>query len=194
MIRFTEEWLADRQKKMGGRSSRTTSRVSGKANVLGEVIKSAVKKSAHAIALALLDKNPDRIKGQQEHYEQVRVFYYFECHHQGIYHLLHSTPNGGQRTKATGGKLKAEGQKKGYPDMSLDAARGKYHGLRIELKYGKSGAKEEQKEWLNRLTSEGYYCALCVGHNEAIEVIMSYWHLEAGASMSLRERDEVWRI
>ncbi len=190
MLRFSEEWLAERQKKQGACG---TQKRKG-TNVLGEVIKSAVKKSAHAIALALLDKNPDLVKGNQEHFEQVRVFDYFERHHQGIYTRLHSTPNGGHRSKATAGKLKAEGQKKGYPDMSLDAARGKYHGLRIELKHGKNRASDEQKEWLRLLTAEGYYCALCVGHNEAIEVIMTYWHLEPGASMPGRERDEAWQM
>lgn len=194
MLRFSEEWLADRQKKMGSRMRSQTASIKSKTNVLGEAVKVAVKRSAHAIALSLLDKNPDLLKGQQEHFEQVRVFHYFEVHHQGIYQLLHSTPNGGQRSKATAGKLKAEGQKKGYPDMSLDAPRGRYHGLRVELKHGKNSASLEQKEWLNRLTKEGYYCALCVGHNEAIEVIMSYWHLEPGASLPLRERDEAWRI
>ncbi len=41
--------------------------------------------------------------------------------------------------------MKAEGQKKGYPDMSLDKACGIYHGMRIELKEpnGKAPTKEQ---------------------------------------------------
>ena len=43
-------------------------------------------------------------------------------------------PNGGKRQRGAAGRIRAEGGKKGYPDILLDAARGAYHGCRIEMK------------------------------------------------------------
>ena len=43
--------------------------------------------------------------------------------------LLFHVPNGGARSKATAGRLKAEGVKPGVPDLCLPVPRGAYHGL-----------------------------------------------------------------
>ncbi|WP_426575296.1 hypothetical protein ACP179_00020 (plasmid) [Xenorhabdus stockiae] len=63
-------------------------------------------------------------------------FHHCEINAPDIYKRLHSTPNGGLRHKKTGEHLRAEGQRKGYPDVSLDLARGCYHGMRLEFKHG----------------------------------------------------------
>lgn len=137
------------------------------------------KPSPHAVALAALAKNPELLKGNQEHFEQAFIFDYFERKHPDIYALLHATPNGGKRSKATAGKMKAEGQKKGYPDMSLDMARGIYHGMRIELKApGGPAPTNEQIEWMHKLREEGYYVVLAYGAEEAITAILEYVNLQ----------------
>ena len=80
--------------------------------------------------------------------------------------MLAHIPNEGKRTKSTGGRLKKEGLRKGYPDIVLNISRQEYHGLFLELKR-KRGSKitKEQKEWIIKLNRQG---------NEAWEFIYAY--------------------
>ena len=89
--------------------------------------------------------------------------------------LMYHIPNEGQRSRATGGRLRAEGLKKGVPDICLPVARMGFHGLYIELKRIKNGrATEEQRAWLKKLTAEGYLACICHGWQAAAEVITDY--------------------
>ena len=88
--------------------------------------------------------------------------------------LLYHVPNGGKRDIATAKKLKAEGVKAGVPDICLPVARGKYHGLYIELKVGKNKTTENQDMWLEALNKNGYYTDVCYGWEEASKVITDY--------------------
>lgn len=88
--------------------------------------------------------------------------------------LLYHIPNGGKRDIATAKKLKAEGVKAGVPDICLPVARGKYHGLYIELKVGKNKTTENQDMWLEALNKNGYYTDVCYGWEEASKVITDY--------------------
>lgn len=63
------------------------------------------------------------------------------------------------------------------PDLFLPAARGGYHGLFIELKYGKNKTTAKQDEWLEKLNKQGYAVSICYGCNEAIEKILKYLKL-----------------
>lgn len=92
--------------------------------------------------------------------------------------LIYHVPNGGQRSVAVAGKLKAEGVKAGVPDICLPVARGIYHGLYIELKAGRNKATAEQEWWLSALSEEGYKAILCRGWEMAAEAILAY--LEEG--------------
>lgn len=89
--------------------------------------------------------------------------------------LMYHVPNGGYRNKAEAGRFRAQGVKSGVPDIVLPVARGGYHGLYIELKRTVGGrVSEEQREWLDRLTAQGYYTAVCRGWEEAKNVIEGY--------------------
>jgi hypothetical protein len=88
--------------------------------------------------------------------------------------MLVAVPNGGYRTKATAGMLKAEGVQAGYPDLLLDVARGPYHGLRIEMKTAIGVVSKEQKDWIERLTRHGYRAVVCRGWVDAKNEIVSY--------------------
>jgi hypothetical protein len=89
--------------------------------------------------------------------------------------FLYHVPNGGKRTKATAGRLKAEGVKSGVPDINLDVPRRGFHGLRIELKRVKGGKQEEtQKRWIAGLTVNGYCARFCKGWKEAVDLITWY--------------------
>jgi hypothetical protein len=113
-----------------------------------------------------------------EHDEQVALFAWaaeMEAAHPELA-MLHATPNGGYRPMATAAKLKAEGVKAGYPDISLDVARGRWHGLRIELKRAdkRNHASEAQQAWIARLRHFGYMATVCYGCAEAQQIIMAY--------------------
>ncbi len=93
--------------------------------------------------------------------------------------LLYHIPNEGKRSVKTGARMKAEGLKKGVPDVCLPVARGGCHGLYIELKRERSGrATQEQVAWMDALMAEGYAVSLCHGWERAAEAIEAY--LEGG--------------
>jgi len=58
--------------------------------------------------------------------------------------------------KATAGKMKAMGYKKGFPDIFIYEPRGGYYGLAIELKSKTGVVSDEQKEWQQALIVRGY--------------------------------------
>lgn len=92
--------------------------------------------------------------------------------------LLYHIPNEGKRSKFTGGKLVAEGLRKGVPDICLPVARGRYHGLYIELKRLKGGrTSPEQKQWLSDLQAVGHRAVVCNGWVAAKTEIENYLSL-----------------
>lgn len=101
---------------------------------------------------------------------------------------MFAIPNGGFRDKITAGKLKAEGVKKGVPDIFLPVTiMPAYAGLFIELKRQASdtltagGAKRragstsnEQDDWTVILRDAGYGVVVAFGWREAANQIQSY--------------------
>jgi len=93
--------------------------------------------------------------------------------------LLVHIPNGGYRNKREAMRFKAEGVRRGFPDLLLPVARGGYHSLAIEIKRQKGGTvTPEQKEWLAALNQQGYLAIICNGWHEASEAIMQYLRRE----------------
>ena len=64
--------------------------------------------------------------------------------------------------------------KKGFPDLMLNASRGGYHALFIELKTEKGKVSKEQKEMLQKLWNEGNFTCVCRGFDATIKVITAY--------------------
>lgn len=157
--------------KAGGRSQSKTD--AAKALAKAE----RVKNSPHAAELARLKKNPALLKGREEHFIQVELFYWLECDYPDIYDLTHSTPNSGKRGKLTAFTMQSEGQKKGYPDTSLDAARGAYHGLRVEIKTLTGAPSEEQTKVANLLRNQNYCVIFAYGLEATKQAFMDYWAL-----------------
>ena len=91
--------------------------------------------------------------------------------------LMYHVPNEGRRSVVTGARLKREGMKKGVSDICLPAARGKYHGLYIELKAKDGKATNEQLEFLERINEQEYFGCICRGAEQAQEVILKYLKL-----------------
>jgi hypothetical protein len=88
--------------------------------------------------------------------------------------LLEASLNGVKLTKAQAGKAKAAGMLKGALDLNLPVARGPYHGMRIEMKFGKNDMTDEQRWHAKRLQEEGWKVVTCWTWTEARDAIVEY--------------------
>jgi hypothetical protein len=91
---------------------------------------------------------------------------------------MFAIPNGGKRDPVTAVRLRDEGVKPGVPDVCLPVARQGWHGLFIELKYGRNKTTDKQNEWLDRLMEQGYLAVVVWGWNEAVAVIEAYLEMD----------------
>jgi len=113
-----------------------------------------------------------------EHDEQVELFAWAEqaqAEHPELC-MLFAIPNGGARHPAVAAQLKAEGVKAGVPDVFLACARGRWHGLFVELKRAdrSNHATSAQRAWMEMLRRYGYSAIVCYGATDAINAIMGY--------------------
>lgn len=92
--------------------------------------------------------------------------------------LLYHIPNGGSRNEREAANLKRQGVKAGVPDLCLPVARGKFHGLYIEMKYGRNKPSEHQERWITALRAQGYVAEVCYDWRQASELITEYLELE----------------
>lgn len=151
--------------------------------------------SPHKTALRQLKKRNDLYSNNMEYWDQIILLHWLELYRADLYELVYAIPNGGLRGGAAAGQMKATGQKSGYPDIALDLPRGRYHGLRIELKRGdgKGQLSESQKIWRDRLQRAGYAWVCCHGYRQAIAVLTAYADLGHGQfdGASLMEFEEL---
>lgn len=87
---------------------------------------------------------------------------------------LHAIPNGGARDPITAAKMKAEGVKRGVPDLFLPIARHGWHGLYLEMKKDKGKPSDEQKEFAAHCDTEQYAFHFCYNWREAANFIEQY--------------------
>lgn len=99
-----------------------------------------------------------------EHYEQALVIQFMRRTYPEV--LIFAIPNGGQRSAATGARLKAEGVVPGVPDLFIPA-----WGLFIEMKTLTGKVSPEQKAMIEYLQSVGYSAIVAKGANAAIAEI-----------------------
>lgn len=112
-----------------------------------------------------------------EHQEQASLFREatFRSHLDPRWGLLLAIPNGGMRSKATAGKLKAEGVRAGVPDLFLPVPMGNDSGLWIEMKRAVGGRlSTEQVWWMHQLMVQGYRVMRCNGADAAVQAILDY--------------------
>lgn len=119
-------------------------------------------------------------RSNPEHSMQVAII--AECERKGalnpLWRLVYAIPNGGHRSKAVAGKLKAEGVRKGILDLCLPIARHGFHGLYMELKISPNKPTVEQLAWIDALTVQGYFVTVVYDDPaEAIRILE--WYLEA---------------
>ena len=119
----------------------------------------------------------------REHHEQKALFIWARLQRKKFPELdaMYAIPNGGDRNRIVGAKLKAEGVKAGVPDICLPVSRRGYNALYIEMKApadasgkGKGRVRKNQLEWLERLRSHGNLAVVCLGFDEANQQIVWY--------------------
>lgn len=127
-----------------------------------------------------------------EHAEQCAVIEWAAMNQSRIpqLRLLHAIPNGGARHPAVALKLKAEGVKRGVPDLSLPVPMGDRHGLYIEMKRRGGRIEQEQKEWINDLMRLGYRVDVCWDADEAIKTIGEYLDVDSFCGEKLRDETQ----
>lgn len=112
-----------------------------------------------------------------EHAEQAAVIEWWAYAHKRFKlpeFALYAVPNGNARSFSVGKALKAEGVRKGIPDLALDAPRGSFHGLRCEMKIWPNKPSDEQVAVIAYLERTGYKVAVCWSGEQAISVIKAY--------------------
>ena len=126
--------------------------------------------------------------------EQIKLFNWAESVKDFVPELkmMYHVPNEGKRQQGTGAILKAAGLRKGVPDIVLPVARQGYHGLYIELKFGKNKPTREQEAYLQALRNAGYQSAVAYGFEQAREIIRHY--LRRGQGFDLVNCEEAVKI
>ena len=126
--------------------------------------------------------------GQPEHDEQVALFQWAEAEsfrHPEL-HWLFAVPNFagrlGNATARHGAFLRAEGRKKGVPDVFFPVPRGVYHGLVIEMKIKPNRPNDDQRQWLTALEGYGWRVHVCYSAEEAEGALLDYLALPALSS------------
>lgn len=104
-----------------------------------------------------------------EHEEQRELVRWFRQTWPGV--RIFAIPNGGARSQATAGRLKAEGVSSGVPDLFIPA-----WGLWVEMKRSKGGSvSAEQKGWIAYLESVGFCCIVGKGAEAAKGQISAFF-------------------
>lgn len=135
-----------------------------------------------------------------EHMEQVALFSWaaVQAHQWPELALMFAIPNGGHRHISVARRLKAEGVKRGVPDIFLPVlAEGRrYYGLFIELKVKPNKPTKDQLSWLERSTKLVIAAKVRYSADEARNVICEYlgrlpaWDIAGNALPMRREHDE----
>ena len=112
----------------------------------------------------------------KEHDLQAACVKWFSLQYPQYDRMLFAIPNGGHRDIRTAARLKAEGVKRGVPDLFLSVPRWHYHGLYIEMKHGKNTLTKDQEEFFKQASDLGYCCMDCYSVEEFIGIINGYIH------------------
>ena len=116
-------------------------------------------------------------EGGPEDQEQISLFTMIDLmtHRFPELRCCHHVPNGGQRSAATAGRLKAEGVRPGVPDVHLPVPHGGYCGLWIEMKRAHGGRlSPEQVDWISYLTECGHTVIVAHGADDAMQKVKKW--------------------
>lgn len=131
-----------------------------------------------------MDDKRTRVRRASEYAEQRAVIQWGQQPHirerlpelKLLFHIKNEDRSGESRNVAID---RANGVRKGVPDLCLPVARGVYHGLYIEMKSPTGRVRPEQEWWLNQLREQGYHAVVCYCWQDAVATIERYLEREA---------------
>lgn len=110
-----------------------------------------------------------------EHALQVGCVRWYRETYPQWWDLLIAIPNGGKRNIGVARKLQAEGVIAGVPDLFLAIPAGRFHGLFLELKNGKSNdTTANQRRVMLNLSLQLYKTEVVRTHEEFVKKIQEY--------------------
>lgn len=134
---------------------------------------------AYGIRRTKLSSNGSyKVKRQNEHSIQVECVKWFRYVYPRYANMLFAVPNGSQREKVTGAKLKAEGVKAGVADLLLLLSRGGFTCLCIEMKTPKGVQSAIQKAWQKEAEENGCRYVICRSVGDFINEVTNYLKLD----------------
>lgn len=107
-----------------------------------------------------------------EHDLQVACVQWFRMQYPRL--MIFAVPNGGERNIKTASRLKNEGVLSGVADLCILVPNDKFHGLFIEMKYGKNKQSQSQIDFQKYAESHGYAYCLCYDFESFICIVNSY--------------------
>ena len=114
-----------------------------------------------------------------ESLDQQAFFQWLKILYPEVYSLSTANGAGGKRNIREAARLKAEGLKKDFPDISIYWPIHPFHGLFIEMKDKATGrATLGQKEKVLELNRAGYCARFAFGLDEAINIATAYLEQE----------------
>jgi hypothetical protein len=135
------------------------------------------RKGAGRIVAPRTPQKPAQRVVATEHAEQAALIAWADGHAGRLpaLGLLLAIPNGARTSMSVARRLKAEGLRKGCPDLFLaQPARG-FCGLWLEMKRTRGGrVAPEQRQWHTALLAAGYDVRVCRGWVEAATAILIY--------------------
>ena len=125
---------------------------------------------------------PEQLAKTSEHSHQMAFFAW--CQQQSATYpklkFAFAIPNGGARDKRTASNLKAEGVKKGVPDVFIPITAHGCHGLWIEFKrpgtetQSEGRLSTEQKEFREFALLENYGHFIAYSYSQAVDCVVRY--------------------
>lgn len=125
------------------------------------------------------NKNEQETYAREKHMQyteskiQQTIYSYF-CLKYPSYQRLFSASAVICSSAKTGGRLKASGVQRGWPDISIAVPRGAYHGLYIELKTETGFLSQDQQLIIDQLNNQGYKASCQKGLDACIKEIDNY--------------------
>lgn len=111
-----------------------------------------------------------------ERKEQEKLFQWVILNEKRLpaFKLIHASMVGTNLHVVAAMAAKRGGVRRGWPDISWPVARGPYHGLYIEMKWGRNKQTPEQIEYQNLLEYNRNKYVVCYTAEEAIKEIQAY--------------------
>lgn len=101
---------------------------------------------------------------------------WFRLQYRCLAELLFAVPNGGARSKIEAAIMQGEGVTRGVSDLILLVARGRYHGLCIEMKTEAKNSRQSdnQKSWQALVEAQSYKYVVCRTLEQFVSEINNY--------------------